>query len=115
MRAHLLRGLVAAALTLGTLAGAPAVAGAAAPGLPATAAAPDLAPDLAPELARGACDARDNLGEIANNFISRCRKAGIRQRFPGQHYGDTLGYLKQCRTDSCNTAWKLLQDGRWKK
>ncbi|WTW99724.1 hypothetical protein OG216_43085 [Streptomycetaceae bacterium NBC_01309] len=112
MRAHLLRGLVAAALTLGTLAGAPAVAGAAAPGLPATAAA---APNHAPDLARGACDARDNLGEIANNFISRCRKAGIRQRFPGQHYGDTLGYLKQCRTDSCNTAWKLLQDGRWKK
>ncbi|MEU8137685.1 hypothetical protein [Streptodolium elevatio] len=108
MRANLVRGLVAAALTLGTLAGAPAVAGAAAPGLPAASAA-------APDLARGVCDARDNLGEIANNFISRCRKAGIRQRFPGQHYGDTLGYLKQCRTDSCNTAWKLLQDGRWKK
>ncbi|WP_436771587.1 hypothetical protein [Yinghuangia sp. YIM S09857] len=108
MRAHLVRGLVAATLTLGALAGASAVAGAAAPGVPAASAS-------APDLARGACDARDNLGEVANNFISRCRKAGIRQRFPGEHYGDKLGYLMKCRTESCNRAWKLLQDGRWKK
>lgn len=107
MRAHLVRGLVAASLALGALTVAP-VAVAVAPGAP-------TAPVSAPDLARGACDANDNLGEVANNFISRCRKAGIRQVFPGQHYDDKLGDLKNCREASCKTAWKLLNDNRWKK
>ncbi|MFE2168504.1 hypothetical protein ACFXB3_26130 [Streptomyces sp. NPDC059447] len=62
-----------------------------------------------------ACVANESLGEIATNFISRCRRGSIRQVFPGQHYGDTLGYLKGCRASSCNTAWKLLNDNRFKK
>lgn len=62
-----------------------------------------------------ACAANESLGEIATNFISRCRRGSIRQVFPGQHYGDTLGYLKGCRESSCNTAWKLLNDNRFKK
>lgn len=60
------------------------------------------------------CAANDNLGEIANNFISRCRKGAIRSVFPGQHYGDTLGYIKGCGESSCKTAWKLLNDNRFK-
>lgn len=68
-----------------------------------------------PDLARGACDAGDNLGEIANNFISRCRKASIRQVFPGEHYDDRLGEIRSCGAKSCKTAWKLLNDGRFKK
>ncbi|MFF4364495.1 hypothetical protein [Streptomyces sp. NPDC001594] len=62
-----------------------------------------------------ACVANESLGEVATNFISRCRRGSIRQVFPGQHYGDTLGYLKGCRASSCNTAWKLLNDNRFKK
>ncbi|MEV6548558.1 hypothetical protein AB0M57_07565 [Streptomyces sp. NPDC051597] len=68
-----------------------------------------------PVTAADACAANDNLGEIANNFISRCRKASIRQVFPGQHYGDSLGHIKDCRDSSCKTAWKLLNDNRFKK
>ncbi|UGQ12973.1 hypothetical protein LO772_04950 [Yinghuangia sp. ASG 101] len=97
------RGLLAAALAVGALTGAPAVSHAAQPAAPAGISV------------RGACDAGDNLGEIANNFISRCRKASIRQVFPGEHYGDTLGEIRDCRTKSCKTAWKLLNDGRFKK
>lgn len=66
-------------------------------------------------IAADVCAANDNLGEIANNFISRCRKGSIRQEFPGQHYGDTLGYIKDCGERSCKTAWKLLNDNRFRK
>lgn len=62
-----------------------------------------------------ACVAGENLGEIANNFISRCRKGSIRQAFPGEHYGDSLGYIRGCGLSSCKTAWKLLNDNRFKK
>lgn len=92
------------------------LAGGAAAGLPTAAQAATAPVSVAPELRLGdACVANDNLGEIANNFISRCRKGSIRSVFPGQHYGDTLGYLKGCRLSSCNTAWKLLNDNRFKK
>ncbi|MBD0743172.1 hypothetical protein [Streptomyces sp. CBMA152] len=66
-------------------------------------------------VAEDVCAANDNLGEIATNFISRCRKGSIRSVFPGQHYGDTLGYIKGCGDASCKTAWKLLNDNRFKK
>lgn len=66
-------------------------------------------------IAADACVANENLGEIATNFISRCRKGSIRQEFPGQRYGDTLGYVKGCGERSCKTAWKLLNDNRFKK
>jgi hypothetical protein len=102
----LTRSLLAAALVAGALTGAPVVAHAAAPTHHETQTAVSV---------RGACDAGDNLGEIANNFISRCRKASIRQVFPGEHYGDTLGEIRNCRTKSCKTAWKLLNEGRFKK
>ncbi|MFK0232670.1 hypothetical protein [Streptomyces vinaceus] len=89
----------AAALVLAcsVLFGAPAVAGA------------------VPVLPADACVAGENLGEIANNFISRCRKGSIRQVFPGEHLGDTLGFVRGCGLKSCNTAWKLLNDNRFKK
>lgn len=66
-------------------------------------------------IAADACVANENLGEIATNFISRCRMGSIRQEFPGQHYGDTLEYIKGCGERSCKTAWKLLNDNRFKK
>ncbi|MDI2129922.1 hypothetical protein [Yinghuangia seranimata] len=84
------------------------------PAAPEAFAATQAAPAAAVEL-RGPCDANDNLGEIANNFISRCRKGSIRSVFPGQHYGDTLGEIRNCAAASCKTAWKLLNDNRFKK
>lgn len=80
-------------------------------GTPSTATAVTSAPVTAADV----CAANDNLGEIATNFISRCRKASIRQVFPGQHYGDSLGSIKDCGQSSCKTAWKLLNDNRFKK
>lgn len=65
--------------------------------------------------AQNACVADENLVEIANNFISRCRKTSIRQVFPPQHYGDTLGFIKGCNEASCKIAWELLNDNRFKK
>ncbi|MFE9555196.1 hypothetical protein ACFYMW_39455 [Streptomyces sp. NPDC006692] len=92
------------------------LAGSAVTGIPTDAAAATSHVRLAPAHYLGdACVANENLGEIATNFISRCRRGSIRQVFPGQHYGDTLGYLKGCRESSCNTAWKLLNDNRFKK
>jgi hypothetical protein len=62
-----------------------------------------------------ACVSNEHLDENANDFISRCRKASIRQIFPGQHYSDTLGFIKSCGDQSCKTTWKLLNDNRFKK
>lgn len=111
---HERRGAVRALVTRCVLAAV--LAGGAATGLPTAAEAATAPVHLAPGHRLGdACAANDNLGEIATNFISRCRKGSIRSVFPGQHYGDTLGYLKGCRLSTCNTAWKLLNDNRFKK
>lgn len=104
-RALLVRCMLAAALTGGVVTGLPTD----------TAAATHPAHVAPAHHLDDACVANENLGEIATNFISRCRRGSIRQVFPGQHYGDTLGYLKNCRASSCNTAWKLLNDNRFKK
>ncbi|MFD5510324.1 hypothetical protein [Streptomyces sp. NPDC059761] len=91
------RGAAALVLACAVLFGAPTAAGA------------------VPVRPADACVAGENLGEIANNFISRCRRGSIRQAFPGEHYGDTLGYVRGCGLKSCQTAWKLLNDNRFKK
>ena len=56
-----------------------------------------------------------NLSMIADSFISKCRKASIRQVFPGQHYSDTVLSIKNGSSASQKTAWKLLNDNRFKK
>ncbi len=71
-----------------------------------TVAAPDIL---------GNCVARDNLGETANSFISRCRKASIRLEFPSQLLSKTLGEIKNGSTATYRKAWKLLNDNRFKK
>ncbi|MFI6144690.1 hypothetical protein [Streptomyces sp. NPDC051109] len=103
------RGAAALVLACAVLFGAPTAAGAAggAQRAPGTAAVQVRPAD--------ACVAGENLGEIANNFISRCRRGSIRQAFPGEHYGDTLGYIRGCGLKSCQTAWKLLNDNRFRK
>lgn len=61
------------------------------------------------------CEANDNLGEIANDFISRCRQGGIRREFPGELYSSTLGVIAAGNARPFKTAWKLLNDGRFRK
>ncbi|MFF4850795.1 hypothetical protein [Streptomyces sp. NPDC001194] len=99
------RGAAALALACALLSGVPAGA----------AAAPARLPAQSTARFSDACAAGENLGEIANNFISRCRRGSIRQAFPGEHYGDSLGYIRGCGRGSCRTAWKLLNDNRFKK
>lgn len=61
------------------------------------------------------CRANDNLGEIADHFISRCRRASIRREFPGQYLYSTLGAIKNDSSAAGKTAWKLLNDNRFTK
>jgi hypothetical protein len=63
----------------------------------------------------GNCIANDNLTEIADNFISRCRKASIRSEFPGELLPETLGNIKKGKSARHKKAWKLLNDNRFKK
>ncbi len=63
----------------------------------------------------GNCVANDNLGEVADSFISRCRKASIRSEFPGELLSETLGNIKKGKTARHKKAWKLLNDNRFKK
>lgn len=63
----------------------------------------------------GSCIANDNLGEIADGFIGRCRQASIRREFPGEMLNETLGNIKRGTTARHKKAWKLLNENRFKK
>jgi len=57
----------------------------------------------------------NNLGEIADHFISRCRKGSIRSEFPGEYYNSTLGAIRNDSSARGKKAWKLLNDTRFIK
>jgi glycine betaine/choline ABC-type transport system substrate-binding protein len=63
------------------------------------------------------CNYNDNLQVIATNFISKCCKASIRQVFPGEYLNETLLYIEQAQSIDARakTAYKLLNDGRFRK
>lgn len=61
------------------------------------------------------CVASNNLGDIADSFISRCRKGSIRQEYPGELLNETLGNIKAGSAANYKKAWKLLNDGRFVK
>lgn len=61
------------------------------------------------------CRYRDNLGSTAQDFISRCRKGRINNEFPGQYNYVTLGEIQKDKSADGRKAYKLLNDGRFKK
>lgn len=61
------------------------------------------------------CRYDDNLDESADSFISRCRKGSIRREFPSDYYGKTLREIKRDKSANGKKAYKLLNDGRFKK
>lgn len=61
------------------------------------------------------CDINRRLNQLATFYISDCRQASIRRVFPGQHLYDSVKSIKEGRTASERTAWKLLNDSRFKK
>ena len=61
------------------------------------------------------CEANDNLSLFADTFISVCRKASIRREFPSEFLNSYLEDIKKNRSASGKKAWKLLNDGRFKK
>ncbi|MBA2662355.1 MAG: hypothetical protein H0U74_08665 [Bradymonadaceae bacterium] len=61
------------------------------------------------------CLANENLDEIADTFISRCRQAKIRQEFPSQLLTSRLGDIKKGKDADSKKAWKLLNDNRFAK
>ncbi|HEX2087223.1 MAG TPA: hypothetical protein VHF89_16190 [Solirubrobacteraceae bacterium] len=65
--------------------------------------------------ALASCVANENLGERADPFISRCRKASIRREFPSELLQETLGAIKRGSSAAHKKAWKLLNDNRFKK
>jgi len=61
------------------------------------------------------CEANHNLGDVADNFISRCRRASIRREFPSQLLSLTLREIKGGKSATYHRAWKLLNDNRFRK
>ena len=61
------------------------------------------------------CDPNDNLDEIVQSFISRCRQGGINRVFPGQFYDVPIREVRNGNSKEHKTAWKLLNDTRFKK
>ena len=61
------------------------------------------------------CNFSDNLSEMADSFISRCRKGSIRREFPGNYYTKTLGDIDRDTSKVGKKARKLLNDSRFKK
>ncbi|MGY2024709.1 MULTISPECIES: hypothetical protein [Nocardia] len=61
------------------------------------------------------CVANENLGEVADKYISRCRKGSIRSEFPSELLQTSLGDIKNGNSAAHKRAWKLLNDGRFKK
>jgi|GEM_PF-2204569 hypothetical protein len=61
------------------------------------------------------CEANLCLDETCRSFIARCRKGGIHSEFPGQFYDVKIRVVKSGKTDAHKKAWKLLNDGRFKK
>lgn len=71
--------------------------------------------DLLVVTSQNSCDANSCLDETCRSFISRCRKGGIHSEFPGQFYDVKIRVVKEGKTDAHKKAWKLLNDGRFKK
>lgn len=61
------------------------------------------------------CIAIKNLSEIADIYISKCRRASVRDEFPTEFLYDTLNVIRAGRSARYKTAWKLLNDNRFKK
>jgi hypothetical protein len=61
------------------------------------------------------CQYQDNLNSTAESFISRCREGGINRQFPAQYYAVSLLEIKMDKSAEGKKAYKLLNDGRFKK
>ncbi|GAB4564355.1 MAG: hypothetical protein Tsb0020_14470 [Haliangiales bacterium] len=79
------------------------------------AAIPDVVAHYSAAPTAADCNARNNLGEVADKFISRCRKGSIRREFPSQYLSKTLKVIKGDSSADGKKAWKLLNDNRFKK
>lgn len=81
-------------------------------------AGPTLAPstaNLTPIASAADCKAGHNLGDIADSYISRCRKASVRREFPKEFLNKTLAQIKSTPGINARKAWKLLNDKRWNR
>lgn len=105
MRNIFTRSAVAALMSMLLIGAAPAIEASAVP----------TSPDLVQIEVAESCQANDNLFQIADTFISKCRKASIRREFPAQLQSSTLRVIKDGRTAIHRKAWKLLNDRRFMK
>lgn len=63
----------------------------------------------------GDCVAKHNTQETVSSYISKCRKGSIRSVFPGEMMSKKLGEIQKGKSKAHKTAWKLLNDSRFKK
>jgi hypothetical protein len=61
------------------------------------------------------CDTRENGGEIAQDFIGRCCLGSIYREFPSEYLSSTLEEIRRDSSATGRKAWKLLNDGRFRK
>lgn len=66
-------------------------------------------------LAPPGCKVEENFDTVADDYISRCRKASVRNVFPAEYLDRILAHIKVDRTTAGRTAWKLLTDNRFAK
>lgn len=73
------------------------------------------ASEVAVTIAKANCEANQNLKETCISFIGRCRKGNIKSKFPGQFYNVKIEVVRDGTSAVAKTAWKLLNDSRFKK
>ncbi|MBL8065296.1 MAG: hypothetical protein JNM34_05500, partial [Chthonomonadaceae bacterium] len=57
----------------------------------------------------------EKLESKASDWISKNCKGSINQKFPSELRDKTLDEIRQMGTEASKTAWKLLNDSRFRK
>ena len=68
-----------------------------------------------PKLKKAAQDAIDKFSSKAEDWISKNCKGSINKKFPDEMRDKTLEEIRNGKTQAHKTAWKLLNDSRFKK
>jgi hypothetical protein len=73
-------------------------------------------PFAGPSLALAqSCNTSENLEEVTISFIGRCCKGSILREFPGQLLFAKIEEIRRGTTSEHKKAWKLLNNGRFRK
>lgn len=68
-----------------------------------------------PKLQKAAREALNKFGSKEDDWIQQQCKGKIRQKFPDEYLDKTLEQIRKDKSKNAKTAWKLLNDSRFKK